>query len=154
MTRRSATIIEIAMLAAVWCAAIALVRPAGDFPLLDDWDFAIATWNFARSGHFHFTQFTVVSLRAMVLWGAAWTRLFGESFNVLRASTLVLSLGMARVLQLGHYHRHGVATVAAAVAAFGPGLVGYGAFLFLASETLSGYVTGQIIEVNGGQYMP
>ena len=29
-----------------------------------------------------------------------------------------------------------------------------GAFLFLASDTLSGYVTGQIIEVNGGQYMP
>ncbi|HYP84048.1 glucose 1-dehydrogenase [Variovorax sp.] len=29
-----------------------------------------------------------------------------------------------------------------------------GAFLFLASEALSGYVTGQILEVNGGQYMP
>jgi len=29
-----------------------------------------------------------------------------------------------------------------------------GAFLYLASDTLSGYVTGQIIEVNGGQYMP
>jgi len=29
-----------------------------------------------------------------------------------------------------------------------------GAFLFLASEVLSSYVTGQIIEVNGGQYMP
>ncbi|HVO90907.1 MAG TPA: glucose 1-dehydrogenase [Casimicrobiaceae bacterium] len=29
-----------------------------------------------------------------------------------------------------------------------------GAFLFLASETLSSYVTGQILEVNGGQYMP
>jgi 3-oxoacyl-[acyl-carrier protein] reductase len=29
-----------------------------------------------------------------------------------------------------------------------------GAFLFLASEQLSGYITGQIIEVNGGQYMP
>lgn len=29
-----------------------------------------------------------------------------------------------------------------------------GAFLYLASEQLSGYVTGQIIEVNGGQYMP
>lgn len=29
-----------------------------------------------------------------------------------------------------------------------------GAFLYLASETLSGYVTGQILEVNGGQYMP
>ncbi len=29
-----------------------------------------------------------------------------------------------------------------------------GAFLFLASETASGYVTGQVIEVNGGQVMP
>jgi 3-oxoacyl-[acyl-carrier protein] reductase len=29
-----------------------------------------------------------------------------------------------------------------------------GAFLYLSSEALSGYVTGQIIEVNGGQYMP
>ena len=29
-----------------------------------------------------------------------------------------------------------------------------GAMLFLASDALSGYVTGQIIEVNGGQYMP
>ena len=28
-----------------------------------------------------------------------------------------------------------------------------GAFLFLASDALSGYVTGQIIEVNGGQFM-
>ena len=29
-----------------------------------------------------------------------------------------------------------------------------GAFLFLASAALSGYITGQIIEVNGGQLMP
>ncbi len=29
-----------------------------------------------------------------------------------------------------------------------------GAYLFLASETLSGYVVGQVIEVNGGQLMP
>jgi len=29
-----------------------------------------------------------------------------------------------------------------------------GAFLYLASEQMSGYVTGQLIEVNGGQYMP
>jgi 3-oxoacyl-[acyl-carrier protein] reductase len=29
-----------------------------------------------------------------------------------------------------------------------------GAFLFLASQTLSGYITGQVIEVNGGQLMP
>jgi 3-oxoacyl-[acyl-carrier protein] reductase len=29
-----------------------------------------------------------------------------------------------------------------------------GAFLYLASDAMSGYVTGQIVEVNGGQYMP
>jgi len=29
-----------------------------------------------------------------------------------------------------------------------------GAFLFLASEAASGYITGQIVEVNGGQVMP
>ncbi len=29
-----------------------------------------------------------------------------------------------------------------------------GAFLFLASQTMSGYITGQVIEVNGGQLMP
>jgi 3-oxoacyl-[acyl-carrier protein] reductase len=29
-----------------------------------------------------------------------------------------------------------------------------GAFLFLASDAMSAYVTGQILEVNGGQYMP
>jgi 3-oxoacyl-[acyl-carrier protein] reductase len=29
-----------------------------------------------------------------------------------------------------------------------------GTFIYLASDTMSGYVTGQVIEVNGGQYMP
>jgi 3-oxoacyl-[acyl-carrier protein] reductase len=29
-----------------------------------------------------------------------------------------------------------------------------GTLLYLASDALSGYVTGQVIEVNGGQYMP
>jgi hypothetical protein len=80
------------LIAAIWAAAIAIIQPRGNSPIQDDWDFALATWRFAETGQFHFTQFTVVSLRAMVLWGAAWTRLFGQSFNVLRASTLLLSL--------------------------------------------------------------
>lgn len=29
-----------------------------------------------------------------------------------------------------------------------------GTFLYLASDALSGYVTGQVVEVNGGQLMP
>jgi len=83
---------EVAGIVSVWCATIAAVDPRGEFPLHDDWMYAISTWDFARTGHFHFPVFTVVSLRAQVLWGALWTRLFGESFEVLRASTLFLSL--------------------------------------------------------------
>ncbi len=89
--QRARDLLAIGGILAIWAAAIAVIRPAGNFPLNDDWDFAIATWRFAETGHFHFTQFTAVSLRAVVLWGAAWTRLFGESFNVLRASTLTLA---------------------------------------------------------------
>ena len=48
------------------------------------------------------------------------------------AAMLTLSLPMARVLRFGAYHHGGVDSVAAATAAFGPGLLGYGAFLFLA----------------------
>jgi hypothetical protein len=82
---------ENGLIVAVFAAAIALIHPRGNFPLNDDWDFALPTWTFARTGQFHFTNFTAVSLRAMVLWGAAWTRLFGTSFEVLRASTLALA---------------------------------------------------------------
>ena len=76
---------------AIFAAAIAFINPRGNFPLNDDWDFALATWRFAKSGQFQFTAFTAVSLRAQVLWGALWTRIFGESFNVLRMSTIVLA---------------------------------------------------------------
>ena len=91
LSPRVRDLLEVAVLLGVWAMAIAIIRPVGDFPLHDDWDFAIATWRFARTGQFHFTQFTAVSLRAQVLWGALWTHFFGESFEVLRASTLTLS---------------------------------------------------------------
>src|SRR5258708_32179971 len=91
-------IAELGLLAAVWAVAIAIIHPRGNFPIVDDWDFAIATWNFARTGHFQFTNFTAVSLRAMVLWGALWTRLFGQSFEVLRASTLTLSMSTVLIV--------------------------------------------------------
>jgi len=83
--------VEPLAIVAIWAAAIVFANPRGNFPIDDDWDFALAAWRFAETGHFHFTAFTAVSLRAQVLWGALWTRLFGESFDVLRASTLVLA---------------------------------------------------------------
>ena len=51
------------------------------------------------------------------------------------------------------------AQISAAVATIPQGRAGtadecVGAYLFLSSDMLSGYVTGQVIEVNGGQLMP
>ncbi|OYX12807.1 MAG: hypothetical protein B7Z15_09270 [Rhizobiales bacterium 32-66-8] len=48
--------------------------------------------------------------------------------------------------------------MAAAQAAIPQGRIGVpedcvGAFLFLASAAASGYITGQVLEVNGGQFM-
>jgi len=82
---------DVWLLLAIFAIAVLLVDPRGDFALDDDWDFALATWAFARSGHFQFTPFTAASLYLQVAWGALWTLVFGESFNVLRASTLVLA---------------------------------------------------------------
>jgi hypothetical protein len=82
---------DVWLLVAIFALAMVLADPRGDFPLDDDWDFALATWAFAGSGHFQFTPFTATSLYLQVLWGALWTLIFGESFNVLRASTLVLA---------------------------------------------------------------
>ena len=90
---------ETAILLALFTLAILLIWPRGNFPLNDDWDFAIATFNFARTGQFIFTKFTAVSLRAQVLWGALFVKLFGESFEALRASTLVLSAATILVVR-------------------------------------------------------
>jgi putative peptidoglycan lipid II flippase len=63
------------------------------------------------------------------------------AYLVLPAAAAMVALGlpMARVLQFGEFHGGGVGAVASTVAAFGPGLLGYGAFLFLARAL---YATG------------
>jgi len=98
MTMRRRVFFELLSILAVFAAAIALIHPRGEFPLGDDWDFALATWNFACTGHFIFTPFTAVSLRAQVLWGALWTWMFGQSFEVLRMSTLVVAAAAIAII--------------------------------------------------------
>lgn len=79
-------------LALAWALIVIVVDPRGDFPLNDDWNFAFATWHFAEHGEFQFSRLTGMSLRAQVLYGAAWTLLFGKSFEILRYSVLALAV--------------------------------------------------------------
>ncbi|MFN2443957.1 MAG: hypothetical protein ABR517_14880 [Thermoanaerobaculia bacterium] len=82
---------ESLLILAGFALIVLVIDPRGDFPLNDDWNFALGTWWFAEHGEFRFARFTGMSLRAQVLWGALWTDLFGRSFEVLRASTLFLA---------------------------------------------------------------
>jgi Dolichyl-phosphate-mannose-protein mannosyltransferase len=82
---------EISGLLTIFAAAVAFVAPHGNFPLNDDGSFALPTFEFARSGEFHLVISAAPSLRAQVVWGSLFVRAFGASYDVLRASTLVLA---------------------------------------------------------------
>jgi hypothetical protein len=84
--------LEVLGLVAIFLAAGAIVAPWSDIPLNDDWNFALAAWHFADTGEFRFSRFTGMSLRLQVLWGALWTWMFGQSYLVLRLSTVTLSV--------------------------------------------------------------
>lgn len=76
----------------LFCVALFLVNPMGDFPLNDDWSYGIAVKRFLEEGSYYPTVWTSMSLISQVLWGAAVASVFGFSFEVLRFSTLILSL--------------------------------------------------------------
>ncbi len=107
MTRRDWT--AIAVIAAAFVIAVVLVDPRGNFPLDDDWDFAFGAWTLARFGVIQHTAFTVAIAVLQYCWGALWTIAFGQSFTVLRFSTLFLSLATV-VLLFVTLRRLGVAT--------------------------------------------
>ncbi len=84
--------LPLSIITGVFALAVVVVQPFGDFPLNDDWGFAMAAWHFAETGEFAFARMTAMTLRLQVLWGALWTVLLWPDFEVLRASTLVLAL--------------------------------------------------------------
>lgn len=120
---RSGTAPDLIFITFIWCLAIILVNPAGDFPLNDDWSYGIAVKRLLEEGTYLPTQWTSMTLISQVIWGAAFCSLFGFSFEVLRISTLVLSfLGVCGlyllIRQLGQ-HRF-LALLAAFTVAFNP----------------------------------
>jgi len=90
MTRRDW--IATATIVIAFAAAVAITDPRGNFPLDDDWDFTLTTWNLVQNGTIQHTPFTSAVAVLQYLWGALWTVVFGMSCTVLRASTLTLSL--------------------------------------------------------------
>src|SRR5437867_3616612 len=76
----------------LWCVAVMLVKPIGDFPLNDDWAWGMTVKRLVEGGGYRPTGWAGMTLITQVLWGALFCIPRGFSFNALRISTLVLSL--------------------------------------------------------------
>lgn len=76
----------------VWVVLVALVHPVGDFPLNDDWVYALAVKSVLETGYFQFPSPSMANVGPQVYWGALFCLPFGFSFTALRFSTLVLGL--------------------------------------------------------------
>ena len=76
----------------LWGLAALLVDYRGNFPLNDDWSYGIAVQRLVDEGVYEPTAWTSMSLISQVLWGSLFSYLFRFSFEVLRLSTLLLSL--------------------------------------------------------------
>lgn len=126
----------LALLMVAFAAAVAIVDPRGNFPLNDDWDFALVTWNFLHTGRIEYTAFTVASAQMQALWGAAWSALFGETFAVLRMS--ILALGAATGALLFTTLRSAGAT--SGIAAFGAASLLFHPLFFWSSNTYMTHV--------------
>jgi 4-amino-4-deoxy-L-arabinose transferase-like glycosyltransferase len=80
-----------AVLALAMAALIAVVPPAGEFPINDDWNHAGAARSLFERGRLEVAATTSASLVLQAFWGSLFAHLFGFSFTTLRASTLVLA---------------------------------------------------------------
>ena len=100
--------ISIAAVGGLWVAVVLAVDPRGRFPLNDDWCWAEAVRTLLTRGEIRLVDLGSPALLTQILWGAAFAAIFGFSFEVLRASTIVLGLvallslrGIARELGAG-----------------------------------------------------
>lgn len=72
--------------------SILLVNPLYEYPVGDDWTYALPVQYLLETGRLRVPDESATSLIAQVLWGALFCMPLGFSFSALHLSTLVLSL--------------------------------------------------------------
>ncbi len=75
-----------------WIGALFIISPIGDFPLNDDWAYGWSVKYWLENGSFKIIDWPAMSLFAHVAWGTFWTKIFGFSFTILRASVFLLAV--------------------------------------------------------------
>jgi len=91
MRRRWPDIAAAAVATLALALAAALIRPTGEFPISDDFDFAATAFDLARYGEVRLSDWPAMTLVAHAAWGATFAWVFGESHFVLRVATLALA---------------------------------------------------------------
>lgn len=103
MNRHPTTKAAIALLG-LWLVIIAVIGTAGNFPLNDDWAYAISVKHMLETGQFKLYNWGEMTLTAHIYWGYLFTFIPGFSFEYLRWSTLVLGgAGAIGMLRLGYF---------------------------------------------------
>src|SRR5688572_3805354 len=87
---------------------VLLLPPRGEFPIDDDFDYSATAFHLAKTGEIGLTDWPSMTLVAHVGWGAAFVRAFGESHEVLRTSTIILSMLAAAALAMVAWRRGGL----------------------------------------------
>ena len=86
-------IINVLTIVMIWLVMSVLANPFGDFPLNDDWVYALSVKSVLETGYFQFPSGTSSNVGPQVYWGYLFCLPFGFSFTALRVSTLTLGLG-------------------------------------------------------------
>ena len=79
-------------LAIIFVGTVAFVGPWGDFPLNDDWSYAISTRTLVTTGSWKPIGWTGMTLITNAIWAAPFCSASHCSFDDLRLTTLLASL--------------------------------------------------------------
>ena len=95
-------------------AAVALVRPFGDFPLNDDWAYAASARALLEEGELRLSDWVPASTVFHIVWGSGWALLVGEGHLALRLS-VVCWLATGALLLAATLRRLGASETVAAL---------------------------------------
>jgi hypothetical protein len=92
MERKRSSLISFTLLTIIFVFLAIFLFSFKQYPLNDDWSYLRAAEVFHNTGQIRFTDWTAMSLIFQLWWGTTITRLFGYSIELLRLSTLLISL--------------------------------------------------------------
>ena len=90
MSRKS--FIPLIILSVTWIIVFFLIGPLHDFPLNDDWSYALSVKALVEEGKLYLTDWNASPILTLILWGSLFCIPFGFSFEALTISTLVSGL--------------------------------------------------------------